>query len=324
MKATPRVSVVVPAYGAARYLDACLGSVRAQTFRDFEVIVVDDGSLDDTYDQIRPFLSDPRFRLLQQPNRGVAVARNRGLAYARGEAVQFLDADDCLAQHTIDWGWKALDTFPEAVFVRFRSQNLPENGTRWDDSPSLPIPQATHTPLKDFLALPHSVRRTASACLFLFRRDFISRFRFLANVRHEDFEFSFKVLANAPCGVFLDAPLYVYRQTNVSRSRCPLTTHSLDDYDRVLRRLLTNFPCKSVVFADFRRYVIAPSVQAFCKIAWFAGGSEGRAVRRRLTELSSRWLAERVLAWHDLPMRWRLRLLWRLLLLRTCLIFGLR
>lgn len=87
----PVVSVVIPAYNAETYLAATIESVLAQTFRDLEIIVVDDGSKDRTAAIARSF---PQVRYVYKENGGVSTARNRGIAEARGEFVALLDADD--------------------------------------------------------------------------------------------------------------------------------------------------------------------------------------------------------------------------------------
>jgi glycosyltransferase involved in cell wall biosynthesis/peptidoglycan/xylan/chitin deacetylase (PgdA/CDA1 family)/SAM-dependent methyltransferase len=89
------VSVIVPAYNAARTIDETLRSVRAQTHANLEILVVDDGSRDATPEVVlRHAALDARIRLIRQPNGGVAAARNRGIAEARGELVAPVDADD--------------------------------------------------------------------------------------------------------------------------------------------------------------------------------------------------------------------------------------
>jgi glycosyltransferase involved in cell wall biosynthesis len=87
------ISVVMPAYNVEEHIEAAILSVLSQTYRDFELIVVDDGSTDRSAD-IADKIADSRLRLIRQENQGVAVARNRGLAEAAGEYVTFLDADD--------------------------------------------------------------------------------------------------------------------------------------------------------------------------------------------------------------------------------------
>jgi glycosyltransferase involved in cell wall biosynthesis len=87
------VSVIIPLYNKAPYIQRALNSVLAQTLRDFELIVVDDGSTD-IGGEIVARCSDPRVRLIRQKNAGPGAARNRGLGEAQGELVAFLDADD--------------------------------------------------------------------------------------------------------------------------------------------------------------------------------------------------------------------------------------
>jgi len=91
----PLVSVVVPAFNAAETIHETLHSISQQTYRALEVIVVDDGSTDETAAIARQrSLSDPRFRLVSKPNGGVATARNEGIRASKGEFVAFIDADD--------------------------------------------------------------------------------------------------------------------------------------------------------------------------------------------------------------------------------------
>jgi glycosyltransferase involved in cell wall biosynthesis len=89
------VSVVVPSYNASRYIRETLESVLAQTYRNFEVIVIDDGSTDHTPEIVAEYArADSRIRLVSQPNSGVGAARNRGIAEASGIFIAPLDADD--------------------------------------------------------------------------------------------------------------------------------------------------------------------------------------------------------------------------------------
>jgi glycosyltransferase involved in cell wall biosynthesis len=89
------VSVIVPAYNAARFITRTLESASRQTHRRLEIIVVDDGSTDETAELTKSFAGkDERFRVVSTENRGVALARNKGLSLAQGDFVAFLDADD--------------------------------------------------------------------------------------------------------------------------------------------------------------------------------------------------------------------------------------
>lgn len=88
------ISVVLPSYNCARYLPEALESVFAQTYREVEVIVVNDGSTDNTDEVVRPYLD--RIRYIKQPNKGLSAARNAGFKASTGEFICFLDADDLL------------------------------------------------------------------------------------------------------------------------------------------------------------------------------------------------------------------------------------
>ncbi len=91
------ISVIIPVYNAEKYLDECLVSVEKQTYRNFECIMIDDGSTDGSAEIAKSYaLRDSRFRYFYQDNAGVSAARNQGLDKAKGRYVTFLDADDSL------------------------------------------------------------------------------------------------------------------------------------------------------------------------------------------------------------------------------------
>lgn len=94
MHRSPLISVVIATYNMGQYLPLALDSALRQSYPSLDVIVVDDGSTDDSVEALRPFLDDPRVRYIRQENAGQASAKNRGIGEARGELVAFLDADD--------------------------------------------------------------------------------------------------------------------------------------------------------------------------------------------------------------------------------------
>ena len=91
----PYFTVITPTYNRAKYILTAIESVLAQTFQEFELIIVDDGSEDETASLVATFSSaDPRVRYIKQENKGRSVARNVGIEAAHGEYVSFLDSDD--------------------------------------------------------------------------------------------------------------------------------------------------------------------------------------------------------------------------------------
>src|SRR5699024_9799093 len=92
-----KVSIGIPVYNVSEYLRQCLDSVLIQTFTDFEVILVDDGSTDDSFRICQEYVSrDKRFKLIHQENKGLAGARNTCLRYMTGDFIAWLDSDDWL------------------------------------------------------------------------------------------------------------------------------------------------------------------------------------------------------------------------------------
>lgn len=124
------VSVIIPLYNTEKYIGACLASVLAQTHRELDVIVVDDGSTDGGA-AIAERVADERVRVERIANGGVGAARNRGLALARGEAVAFLDADDLWYPEKLAEQIGVLRGDHEVVAVGAVFQYLSENGRRF-------------------------------------------------------------------------------------------------------------------------------------------------------------------------------------------------
>jgi len=114
----PRVSIIVPAYNYGRYLGDALESVVAQTMSDWECIVVDDGSTDDTPMVAQRWSTrDSRIRCLRQKNAGPSAARNLGIRQSSGDYLQFLDADDRLARDKLELHAAWLDSHPDTDIV---------------------------------------------------------------------------------------------------------------------------------------------------------------------------------------------------------------
>jgi glycosyltransferase involved in cell wall biosynthesis len=129
MLAKPKVSVVVPAYNVSGYIQQALHSLEQQAFIDFEVLVVDDGSTDDTPVIVQKFCQrDARFQLLQKPNGGLSSARNYGIPHARGEYIALLDADDVYHREKIVNHVFHLETKPSVGVVYSASRAIRDDG----------------------------------------------------------------------------------------------------------------------------------------------------------------------------------------------------
>jgi glycosyltransferase involved in cell wall biosynthesis len=133
---TPFFSIVIPTYNRANLLGRALKSALGQTFRDFEIVVVDDGSRDNTFQLVKNF-NDNRIQFLRHPNnRGVCPARNTGVDQARGEWIIFLDSDDELLPEALNTLAMHADQVPNEV-ARLAGMY------QWDDGGYSPIPKPT-------------------------------------------------------------------------------------------------------------------------------------------------------------------------------------
>lgn len=120
-----RCSVVIPAYNASRWIERTVASALAQTLPDIEVIVVDDGSADDTTDRLSAF--GDRLTLIRQANAGVAAARNAGAARATADHIAFLDSDDVWSPDKIERQVALFDENPDVVLVHCGVREIDEN-----------------------------------------------------------------------------------------------------------------------------------------------------------------------------------------------------
>ncbi len=137
----PGISVIVPTYDCARYIATCIDSVIAQTRPADEILVVDDGSTDDTPSIVTSY-RDPRIRYIRMPHRGTAAARNRGIELARGRYLAFLDADDVWRPAMLERQVSVMEADPRLVccftnFMRFKDATGEPMAEQFDYYPEL-------------------------------------------------------------------------------------------------------------------------------------------------------------------------------------------
>jgi len=136
--APPQVTVIIPTFNRARYLAEAIQSVLGQTFLDYELIVVDDGSTDGTSAVLAGF-GDSRLRVLRQENRGISAAMNAGLRAARGKYIARLDSDDMWFPNLLACETMVLDSRPDVGVVYARAQAMSANGTPREHYLGLPL-----------------------------------------------------------------------------------------------------------------------------------------------------------------------------------------
>jgi glycosyltransferase involved in cell wall biosynthesis len=115
---TPEISIILPTYNRANYLNDCINSVINQTFKDWELLIVDDGSQDQTFEIINPFLEQwENIRYLKHKNRKQSLSRNAGIQASFGKYITFIDSDDQYKPNHLKLRWDYMNAHPEVDFI---------------------------------------------------------------------------------------------------------------------------------------------------------------------------------------------------------------
>lgn len=263
MKANPLFSIIIPCYNAGQWIRNTIESVLAQTYADFEIIAVDDGSQDDTLIQLQS-ISDSRLVVLQKENGGVSSARNEGLKKAKGKWVTFVDADDTVEPCMLEELQSAITSSPEsALFIWGISKDfyLP-NGRLVETETRLPS-RDLYIPNKElgsYLRYMLTSLDMESTCNKLFRNSIISEHSLQFNeqtIIFEDFQFVIDYLLKArPSITLLKKSWYHYRanvgELNASRrSRYDL----VDDIELLVSKLFVLKEGLDVPFDDDKKLI---------------------------------------------------------------------
>ncbi len=223
----PLISVIVPVYNVEKYVAKCLDSIINQTYKNLEIIVVDDGSTDNSYSVCCSYAEkDDRIVLLQQPNGGQASARNYGIENAGGDYVGFVDSDDWIEPCMYEAMISAVKDSDCAVAVcgRYnvdedtgekRTQFTSENAKIWDRAEAI----------GNFLVWNDI---DSSVCDKLFPMEFVKDQRFCGTMVGEDMMFVYEVLKMAHSVVQIGLPMYNYLQRSGSTSRPTVYTPKIE------------------------------------------------------------------------------------------------
>ena len=204
----PKISVVVPVYNASQYLPKCIESILSQSFHDFELILVNDGSTDDSLDICKKYENfDDRIIVVSQINGGVSKARNGGLDVAKGEWVAFADADDYFLGDALSTLYeRAMHTGVDLVLanaLKLKNGNLSEMHKLKNE------------------VLPDAIMSVKHFALwgYLFNADIIRKYRlrFIEGLAYsEDRLFIYQIARYCKTIAFCDKPIYVYRINDTS------------------------------------------------------------------------------------------------------------
>lgn len=223
----PTLSIVIPVYNTAKHLAECLDSVLGQHYRNIDVVIIDDGSKDDSLAIARRYAAvDARIMVMTQPNAGASAARNAAIARATGDFLTFVDADDTVTRHGLAESMRTLVSTGSDIAV-MPYQRLNDQAIRQPAKWIRDLHATTR--LKSTLEESPDVMVNAIACAKLFRRDFWDRagLRFLPGVIYEDQILTAEAYREAAAIDILATPAYNWRVQESSVSQGQVTVHNV-------------------------------------------------------------------------------------------------
>ncbi|MDR3049455.1 MAG: glycosyltransferase [Elusimicrobiota bacterium] len=229
----PKISVIIPVYNAEKYLKQCLESIVNQTFKDIEIICVNDGSIDNSLEILREYAAcDNRIIVVNQTNQGAGIARNQGIEIARGEYIHFVDADDYIVDNAYE-NLYAIVNQNDLDFIKCKAYAIDEKtNSRLDISyyELNDVPKNFHNRIVNFFEAPDIlVNIPVSPWLGLFKKDFVYkkhiRFNNLKCVNDRSFAFHSLISADK---IMLINDYIVWHRRNVEMSLVSLRDKFFD------------------------------------------------------------------------------------------------
>ena len=246
---SPLVSIIIPFYNVENYIRRCLHSIYSQDYAYVEVILVDDGSTDNSFAIVKEIISkDSKYKseLISKVNGGQSSARNEGLKYVNGDYIWFVDSDDYIEPGSISLLIKTIDEYPNADLYCFRNYFYDEKEKKLAGNDfSITCINSKDAILKDVL-LGVNIKVALWNKIFKSQLLLNNEIQFLEGVINEDYLFIIEscVRVNEVC--FLNIPLYtaVIRPNSVSRNIKP---HTITDYFVIVDRLKEFLQSKSLL-----------------------------------------------------------------------------
>jgi len=200
-----KISVIVPCYNQELYIEECLNSILNQTISNWECIIVNDGSTDNSLDKISIFLKDSRYTLINIKNKGVSNARNLGIKKAKGEYILPLDGDDKISNDYLKEALTAFDDDIDTSLVYCKASFFGEKEGHWD------LPEYSYEAI---------LQRNHIFCSAIYKKSvFLQGFEYDTNLIHgyEDWDFWLQILNEKSKVVRLNKTHFYYRQRENSR-----------------------------------------------------------------------------------------------------------
>lgn len=223
----PLITVIVPVYNVADYLSRCLESIVAQTYHNLEIILVDDGSTDQSAVICQEFCQrDRRFKYLHQENAGLSAARNAALKIAKGKYITFVDSDDTIAPGLVTTLYAVLSANRIKLAACTFQEVYPDGHTHNFCRPSSEVHLLSTEECLAEMLIEHSL--SLAACGKLYQRELFRTVQYPVGKLYEDVGTTYRLVFQCEQVAFIPQPLYHYYQHPASIIHQAYTPQKLD------------------------------------------------------------------------------------------------
>ncbi|MGL5951401.1 MAG: glycosyltransferase family 2 protein [Cetobacterium sp.] len=254
-----KVSIIVPTYNVKEYVVDTISDLVNQSLKEIEIIVIDDGSKDETVERIRENFNDKRIKIFHKENGGVSSARNYGLNFAVGEYIAFVDSDDRLHKDMLKELYENSKNF-DIVFCDYSEFGNIERERVEEYKNKYPYLDIFNEKRAEYIYIPELTVIWNK----IYKREFLERecIRFLNEIIHEDVEFSLKVFMTAKTCGYVNKALYKYRK---NRPESIMNTVNVEKIEKAYKKIYKTFETfeNSLEKKSFKRARIGINRQRF-------------------------------------------------------------
>lgn len=268
------VSIIVPIYNVENYLKACLDSILGQTYQDFELILVDDGSPDDCGVICDSYATlDKRVKVIHKENGGVSDARNVGMKEATGEYVLFIDGDDRIHPQMVEVLITSIESGDYDLSM-VDMQKLPDGATLEEKHFNIDEIESSELSSYSFFCCVCSLQNGYPSCFNkLYRRSLIERMEFSNMIQSEDLEWNIRISLRMQKAIVKKAQMYYYIQRKGSAMHGGLI-------EKAAERIWTYKVCLDAIPEDKRAYrdrmlKLMYSMMLYCRRKFLDSANKG-------------------------------------------------
>lgn len=255
----PEISIIVPVYNTEKYLDRCIRSITEQTFSDFELILIDDGSKDNSgfiCDEWEK--KDSRIKVIHQKNAGAGAARNAGLRVAKGEYIGFVDSDDWIEPQMYEVMYNAIEKYSADVGMCNISSRTEFSMHDSYDNRKFPFELKNQEEMLSIFFRVHGEKGILSVCQRLIHKSVLKDFMFVEGTISEDVSAAYYFITHSQRTVVTNFSFYNYYNNKKGVTKSPVTMKDIE-YIEAFKRIFWDVKKR---IPKFERYAYINYIRA--------------------------------------------------------------